>query len=58
MLENKNDRRNTIMNNKAIIIFAILGAFLLGFGIDLEIWSLMIPGFIIVIMSLFSAIKF
>lgn len=36
-----------------IIIFALLGALLLGIGMDLEMCSLMIPGFIMIIISLF-----
>lgn len=44
---------NTTMNKIIIIIFALLGAFLLGIGMDLEICSLMLPGFIMIIISLF-----
>jgi hypothetical protein len=45
--------KNTTMNKIIIIIFALLGAFLLGIGMDLEICSLMLPGFIMIIISLF-----
>lgn len=44
---------NTTMNKIIIIIFALLGALLLGIGMDLEICSLMFPGFIMIIISLF-----
>ena len=45
--------KNTTMNKIIIIIFALLGAFLLGIGMDLKMCSLMIPGFIMIIISLF-----
>lgn len=46
--------KNTTMNKIIIIIiFALLGALLLGIGLDLEMCSLMIPGFIMIIISLF-----
>lgn len=44
---------NTTMKKIIIIIFALLGALLLGIGMDLEICSLMFPGFIMIIISLF-----
>ena len=42
---------NTTMNKIIIIIFALLGAFLLGIGMDLKMCSLMIPGFIMIIIG-------
>lgn len=45
--------KNTTMNKIIIIIFALLGAFLLGIGMDLKMCSLMIPGFIMIIIGLF-----
>lgn len=45
--------KNTTMNKIIIIIFALLGALLLGIGMDLKMCSLMIPGFIMIIIGLF-----
>lgn len=46
---------NTTMDKIIIIIFALLGALLLGIGLDLEMCSLMIPGFTMIIISLLFA---
>lgn len=45
--------KNTTMNKIIIIIFALLGALLLGIGMDLKMCSLMITGFIMIIIGLF-----
>lgn len=42
---------NTTMNKIMIIIFALLGALLLGIGLDLKMCSLIIPGFIMIIIG-------
>ena len=49
-------REHTTMNKIRIIIFALLGALLLGIGMDLEMCSLMMPGFIMIIIGLVLAL--
>lgn len=48
---------NTTMNKIMIIIFALLGALLLGIGLDLKMCSLIIPGFIMIIIGLVLALS-
>lgn len=48
---------NTTMNKIIIIVFALLGALLLGIGLDLEMCSLIIPGFIMIIIGLVLALS-
>lgn len=48
---------NTIMNKIMIIFFALLGALLLGIGLDLKMCSLIIPGFIMIIIGLVLALS-
>lgn len=50
-------RENTTMNKIIIIVFALLGALLLGIGLDLEMCSLIIPGFIMIIIGLVLALS-
>lgn len=42
---------NTTMNKIIIIFFALLGALLLGIGLDLKMYSLVIPGFVMIIIG-------
>lgn len=48
---------NTTMNKIIIIIFALLGALLLGIGLDLKMCSLIIPGFVMIIISFVFALS-
>lgn len=48
---------NTTMNKIIIIIFALLGALLLGIGLDLKMCSLIITGFVMIIIGLVFALS-
>ena len=48
---------NTTMNKIIIIILALLGALLLGIGLDIKMCSLVIPGFVMIIISFCFALK-